>query len=62
MVPQDENFGDCESGQAVLAKQREYGEPFVSLDPDRAGALSAMIEEQGMKWIRGPYLARSGSE
>lgn len=39
--------------QAVLAKQREYDEPFLILDPDRAGALAAAIEDQGKQWTRG---------
>jgi mannosyl-3-phosphoglycerate phosphatase len=39
--------------QAVLAKQREYDEPFLVRDPDRAGALVAAIEEQGRRWTRG---------
>ena len=39
--------------QAVLAKQREYDEPFVILDRDRAGALTAAIEEHGRQWTRG---------
>ena len=38
--------------QAVLAKQREYDEPFVVLDPNRAGALAAAIGEQGRTWCR----------
>jgi mannosyl-3-phosphoglycerate phosphatase len=39
--------------QAVLAKEREYDEPFVILDPDRADALTAAIEDQGRQWTRG---------
>jgi mannosyl-3-phosphoglycerate phosphatase len=39
--------------QAVLAKQREYDEPFLILDPDRAGALAAAIEARGKQWTRG---------
>ncbi len=39
--------------QAVLAKQREYDEPFVILDPDRAGALASAIEDQGRQWTCG---------
>ncbi len=38
---------------AVLAKQREYDEPFLILDPDRAGALAAAIEDQGRHLTRG---------
>jgi mannosyl-3-phosphoglycerate phosphatase len=39
--------------QAVLAKRREYDEPFLVLDADRAGALTAAIENQGRRWTRG---------
>jgi mannosyl-3-phosphoglycerate phosphatase len=39
--------------QAVLARQREYDEPFLILDPDRTGALVAAIEEQGRQWTKG---------
>jgi mannosyl-3-phosphoglycerate phosphatase len=39
--------------QAVLAKQREYDEPFLVLDPHRAGALAAAIREQGRNCTRG---------
>jgi len=39
--------------QAALAKQREYDEPFVVLDPDRAGELASAIEEQGLHTTRG---------
>jgi mannosyl-3-phosphoglycerate phosphatase len=39
--------------QAFLAKQREYDEPFLVLDPDRAGALAGAICEQGRRWTRG---------
>ncbi|MEO8369323.1 MAG: HAD-IIB family hydrolase [Candidatus Solibacter sp.] len=39
--------------QAVLAKQREYDEPFVVLDPDRAGALAAAIGDLGRRSTRG---------
>lgn len=39
--------------QAVLAKQREYDEPFVVLDPDRASALTAAIEDLGCRSTRG---------
>lgn len=39
--------------QAVLARQREYDEPFLILDPDRTGALTTAIEEQGRQWTRG---------
>jgi len=39
--------------QAVLATQREYDEPFLVLDPDRADKLVAAIEEQGRRWTRG---------
>ena len=54
MTP-EEVAGLCELPleQAVLAKQREYDEPFLVLDPDRAGALVAAIEERGKQWTRG---------
>jgi mannosyl-3-phosphoglycerate phosphatase len=39
--------------QAVLAKAREYDEPFVVLDADRAGGLAAAIEDRGCRWTRG---------
>jgi len=39
--------------QAALARQREYDEPFLILQPDRAGCLLAAIEEQGLSWTRG---------
>lgn len=39
--------------QAALAKRREYDEPFVILDPDRAGTLVAAMEGQGRQWTRG---------
>ncbi len=39
--------------QAVLSRQREYDEPFLILDPNRAGALAAAIEDQGRRWTRG---------
>ena len=38
---------------AALAKQREYDEPFVVLDPKRAGRLVAAIEARGMHCTRG---------
>jgi mannosyl-3-phosphoglycerate phosphatase len=39
--------------QAVLAKEREYDEPFVVLDPDRADVLAAAIENLGCRSTRG---------
>ncbi len=39
--------------QAALARQREYDEPFLILQPGRAGRLLAAIEEQGLSWTRG---------
>jgi mannosyl-3-phosphoglycerate phosphatase family protein len=39
--------------QAILAKQRDYDEPFVVLDPDRAGELASAIEGQGFHVTRG---------
>ncbi len=54
-MPPDEIAGLCgfPLEEAVLAKQREYDEPFVVLDPYRFDALVAAIEEQGRKWTRG---------
>lgn len=39
--------------QAVLAKQREYDEPFEILDTRSTGRLLQVIEEQGKRWTRG---------
>lgn len=39
--------------QAVLAKEREYDEPFVVLDQHRADVLAAAIEELGCRSTRG---------
>ncbi|HEY3441205.1 MAG TPA: HAD-IIB family hydrolase [Paludibaculum sp.] len=39
--------------QAVLAKQREYDEPFLIVDPERTDALIATIEGQGRRCTRG---------
>jgi len=39
--------------QAELAKRREYDEPFVVLDPDRALELARAIERLGRRWTRG---------
>jgi len=39
--------------EALLAKQREYDEPFLVCDAGRAGALTAAIERQGRRWTRG---------
>jgi len=39
--------------QAVLAKQREYDEPFEIIEPERAGELEAAIAALGMKTVRG---------
>lgn len=39
--------------QAVLAKQREYDEPFCILEPGRASRLLTALEEQGLRWTRG---------
>ena len=39
--------------QAVLAQQREYDEPFLILDPDRAGALLDAIQAEGRRWTKG---------
>jgi mannosyl-3-phosphoglycerate phosphatase len=51
----DEVAKVCELDQrmAGLAKQREYDEPFVILDPAREGALVAAIEGKGLTCTRG---------
>lgn len=41
------------SEQAVLAKRREYDEPFRILDTRRKLPLLRAIEEQGLCWTRG---------
>lgn len=38
---------------AVLAKQREYDEPFLILHPERADALLAAIQSLGCRFTRG---------
>ncbi len=38
---------------AQLAKEREFDEPFVILDPEREGALAAAIEAAGRHYTRG---------
>jgi mannosyl-3-phosphoglycerate phosphatase len=54
MTPEDvARLCDLPLRQAVLAKEREYDEPFVVLDPDRAGALAAAIEDLGRRSTRG---------
>jgi mannosyl-3-phosphoglycerate phosphatase len=44
---------DLPLGDALLAKQREYDEPFVLLDPERGEALGAAIAALGCRWTRG---------
>ncbi len=44
---------DMTMDQAILAKQREYDEPFVVLDPARSDALAAEIEKRGRRSTRG---------
>jgi mannosyl-3-phosphoglycerate phosphatase len=39
--------------QAQLAKAREYDEPFLILDLERAPALLSAIESHGKQWTRG---------
>jgi mannosyl-3-phosphoglycerate phosphatase len=38
---------------AELAKQREYDEPFIVLDPSREDALTATIKAKGLTYTRG---------
>jgi mannosyl-3-phosphoglycerate phosphatase len=46
-------LADMPLEQALLARQREYDEPFLVLDPHRADALTGAIEERGRRWTRG---------
>ena len=39
--------------QAVLAKQREYDEPFRIVEPARADALLSELEARGLHWTEG---------
>jgi mannosyl-3-phosphoglycerate phosphatase len=39
--------------QAILAKQREYDEPFEIIDPERAGDLQTAIAAEGMMSVLG---------
>jgi mannosyl-3-phosphoglycerate phosphatase len=39
--------------QAGLAKAREFDEPFVVLDEDKASDLLAALERRGLSWTRG---------
>jgi predicted mannosyl-3-phosphoglycerate phosphatase (HAD superfamily) len=39
--------------EARLARQREFDEPFVVLEPERAPALFAAIEREGKRWTTG---------
>lgn len=39
--------------QAVLAKAREFDEPFLIQEPGRSGELLAAIERSGKRWTRG---------
>jgi len=39
--------------QAVLAKQRQYDEPFLIRDPELAGGLACAIKELGRRCTRG---------
>ena len=41
------------AGFAVLAKDREFDEPFLILDNSSAPALLAAIERKGKRWTRG---------
>jgi mannosyl-3-phosphoglycerate phosphatase len=37
----------------MLAKQRDYDEPFLVLDADRGDALAEAIRARGRQWTRG---------
>jgi mannosyl-3-phosphoglycerate phosphatase len=39
--------------QAVLAKERQYDEPFLIRDPELADGLTCAIEEIGRRWTKG---------
>ena len=39
--------------EARLARQREFDEPFVVLEPERAPTLFAAIEREGKRWTTG---------
>jgi mannosyl-3-phosphoglycerate phosphatase len=39
--------------QAMLAMEREYDEPFLIEEPQRAGALLGRIEQRGKGWTKG---------
>jgi len=39
--------------EARLARRREFDEPFVVLEPDRAPELFAAIEREGKRWTTG---------
>jgi mannosyl-3-phosphoglycerate phosphatase len=39
--------------QAVLAKERQYDEPFLIRDPELARELACAIEELGRRWTKG---------
>jgi len=39
--------------QALLAKRRDYDEPFMALDETRVDELVADIERRGLSWTRG---------
>ncbi|MEO8661565.1 MAG: HAD-IIB family hydrolase [Bryobacteraceae bacterium] len=52
-APEVADLCELSQEQAVLAKRREYDEPFVVLDPDRAGELASAIEGQGLQITRG---------
>jgi mannosyl-3-phosphoglycerate phosphatase len=39
--------------QAILAKERDYDEPFLVRDPELAGGLAGAIEELGRRWTQG---------
>jgi mannosyl-3-phosphoglycerate phosphatase len=44
---------DLKQDSATLAKDREFDEPFVIIDKDKAAALLAAIERRGKRWTRG---------
>lgn len=39
--------------QAVLAKQREYDEAFVALDPDKVEPLRIAVNDRGLRMVQG---------
>jgi mannosyl-3-phosphoglycerate phosphatase len=41
------------AADATLAKQREYGEPFLVLEPNKEQVLLEAISRRGLRWTKG---------